>query len=171
MAKKHSRKKIKSELTRIVEYLVTGGAWFWSGYAVFAICDKWLMLSLWWSKLIANVVGLTINFALQRYWVFSGRSKKEDFSKVSGKYIALTGVNFVIDYYIVFGLTKINITPYIGQFVSAGFFTFWNYLWYKFWVFAGKRQPVKRPRPAGRKVKRVVKHTARAVTKRKLRHV
>jgi hypothetical protein len=42
----------------------------------------------------------------------------------------------LIDYGIVGGLERIGITPYIGLFVAAGFFTAWNYLWYRFWVFA-----------------------------------
>jgi putative flippase GtrA len=40
-----------------------------------------------------------------------------------------------MDYGIVAGLKAAGITPYIGQFISSGFFTVWNYFWYRFWVF------------------------------------
>jgi hypothetical protein len=43
----------------------------------------------------------------------------------------------MIDYLIILGLKKIGISPYIGQFVSAGFFWGWNFFWYRFWVFTG----------------------------------
>ncbi len=41
---------------------------------------------------------------------------------------------------IVGGLRAIGITPYIGQFISSGFFTVWNWLWYSMWVFK-KQKP------------------------------
>lgn len=134
MPKKRTPKK-KLELVRIVEYLVSGGAYFWTGYAVFAVADQLLGFSLWWAKLVANLAGWTVNFLLQRYWVFRNPHLKGHMAEVTGRYVAITLVNFVLDYFIVAGLKAIGITPYIGQFVSAGFFTVWNYLWYKYWVF------------------------------------
>ena len=41
----------------------------------------------------------------------------------------------MMDYAIIWGLTFIGITPYIGFFISSGFFTVWSWLWYKHWVF------------------------------------
>jgi hypothetical protein len=29
----------------------------------------------------------------------------------------------------------IGISPYYGMFIAAGYFTIWNYLGYRFWVF------------------------------------
>jgi putative flippase GtrA len=83
----------------------------------------------------ANLVGWTVNFVMQRYWVFKNPHLKGHLGDVTGRYLLLTGVNFVLDYFIIYGLTLIGITPYIGQFISSGFFTVWNYLWYRFWVF------------------------------------
>jgi hypothetical protein len=40
----------------------------------------------------------------------------------------------------IWGLKSIGISPYVGFFISAGFFTAWNYLWYRFWVFYSKRK-------------------------------
>lgn len=147
------KKSQRLELIRIVEYMVSGGAYFWSGYLVFAACDKGLHLSLWWAKLAANITGVTINFLLTRFWVFSGRNLKKDLPQVTSRYIVITLINFVIDYFIIRGLKSIGITPYIGQFVSAGFFTVWNYLWYKLWVFATpKRKLMKKSTKSKRRV-------------------
>jgi hypothetical protein len=56
------------------------------------------------------------------------------------KYTILTIFNFGLDYLIVGGLKHLGISPYVGLFISAGFFTVWNYLWYRFWIFL-RRSP------------------------------
>ncbi len=138
---KTKNKPNKQSITQFVQYLVSGGAYFWSGYLMFFVADQWLDLDLWWAKLIANLTGWTVNYVLQRYWVFNNPKLRNKNTQVTGRYIAITAFNFVLDYVIVRVLKDVGISPYIGQFVSAGFFTGWNYLWYKFWVF---KQPAKR---------------------------
>ena len=125
------------EPKRFIEYFISGGAYFWFGYLMFFIADKGFHWSLWWAKLLANLSGWTLNYALQRYWVFNDRGKAKRVP-MTGRYIIITLVDFVLDYFIVAGLRTLGITPYIGQFVSSGFFTFWNYIWYRWWVFPAK---------------------------------
>lgn len=141
---------------QFVEYMITGGAYFWTGYLVFFICDSFLGWTLWWAKLSANIIGWTINFILQRYWVFKNPHLKGHLGEVTGRYLFITLVDFVLDYLIVYGLVQIGITPYIGQFVSSGFFTIWNYLWYRFWVFP-EHLAKKRPKVT---IARVAAHRA-----------
>jgi putative flippase GtrA len=131
-------KKQSSEFTRIVEYFVSGGAYFWSGYLMFFFIDKGLHGSFFWAKSISTLFGWTINYLLQRYWVFNNPKLKKHQTQVTGRYIFITLVDFVLDYFIVYGLKLVGVSPYIGQFVSSGFFTVWNYLWYRFWVFPDK---------------------------------
>ncbi len=130
------QKRFKRELTRVGEYLISGGAYFVTGYLIFFLCDKGLGWSLWWAKITASVAGWTVNYMLQRFWVFKDARLEKHRVEVTGRYTVITLVNFVLDYFIVFGLQVIGITPYIGQFISAAFFTVWNYLWYKMWVFS-----------------------------------
>ena len=132
------KKKSRREVLRITEYLISGGAYFWSGYAMFFICDQILGFSLWWAKLAANLFGWTVNYVLQRYWVFNNPKLAKHQLDVTGRYLLITAFNFVLDYFIVYSLKMAGLTPYIGQFVSSGFFTFWNYFWYRFWVFPEK---------------------------------
>lgn len=134
MARPKTMKKT-SRLMQFAQYMVSGGAYFWSGYAMFFVLDHLLHWKLWWAKLISNIVGWTIYYVLQRYWVFNNPTLKQKQTQVTIRYIFLTGVNFVIDYLIIRGLKSLGLTPYIGQFISAGFFTVWNYVWYRFWVF------------------------------------
>lgn len=59
------------------------------------------------------------------------------------RYYSLMIVNFVADQAIVGGLREVGVSPYIGQFVSSGFFTVWNWLWYSLWVFKRQTSPQK----------------------------
>lgn len=134
--------KKRQELVRIFQYLVSGGAWFWTGYFIIVFMTP--VIGLWWANLLGNGVGITINFLLQRYWVFDG-SRKTKTTTVTGRYIIYTLLNsFLLNYLILFGLEEVGIPVYIGQFVASGFFMVWNYLWYKAWVFkTPAKQPVK----------------------------
>jgi putative flippase GtrA len=132
------KKKQAKEIKRITEYMVSGGAFFWSGYLVFFLLDKGLGAAFFWAKSISTLVGWTVNYLLQRYWVFKNPALAKHQTEVTGRYTFITIVNFILDYFIVYGLKVFGITPYIGQFISSAFFTVWNYLWYKFWVFPEK---------------------------------
>jgi putative flippase GtrA len=123
---------------QFIEYAISGGAYFWVGYLVFYITYSHLHWTLWWAKLGANIIGWIVNYLLQRYWVFRNPALRHHTTQVTRRYIIITLVDFGLDYLIVAGLKNIGITPYIGQFVSASFFTVWNYLWYRFWVFPEK---------------------------------
>jgi putative flippase GtrA len=128
-------KKHKKILIQFTEYMVAGGAYFWSGYFIIVFLTP--VIGLWWANLLGNGVGVTINFILERNWVFEG-SKKRTLTQVSGRYVIFTACNFLINYFILRGLENVGIPVAIGQFIAAGFFTVWNYLWYRFWVFKGK---------------------------------
>lgn len=134
MTKKKNTPRI-SRIKQFAQYMVSGGAYFWSGYAVFFVCDHLLHWHLWWAKLTANMAGWTIYYLLQRYWVFNNPSLKKKQTQVTERYVVLTAANFVIDYSIIRALKAAGLTPYLGQFISAGFFTGWNYLWSRYWVF------------------------------------
>jgi putative flippase GtrA len=129
------RTKFQSIAIQFIEYLIGGGVYFWVGYGVFAICYSGLHWYWLWSKLLADVIGWTLGFFIQRYWAFRNPKLSKYTKAVTGRYIAITLSNFLIDYLIVGGLRIVGVTPYIGLFVSSGFFTVWNYLWYRFWVF------------------------------------
>lgn len=132
------KKKQRKEVKRITEYMISGGAYFWSGYATFFVVDKVLHGSFFWAKSLSTLLGWTVNYVLQRYWVFKNPELKKHQTEVTGRYAFITIVDFIMDYLIVYGLKRVGVTPYIGQFVSSGFFTVWNYLWYKYWVFPEK---------------------------------
>src|SRR5690606_35023218 len=136
------KKQWRAELTRLIQYTITGGAWFWSGYAMFALCYSVFGFDLFWAKLIANLFGLSVNFILERLWVFDDKRQRiKKLTVVTERYITITIANLFIDYFIVWSLRDmLGITPYLAQFASAGFFWGSNYMWYRYWVFAANRK-------------------------------
>jgi putative flippase GtrA len=143
----HLKKKEEREVKRITEYIISGGAFFWSGYLVFFLCDRCdriLGFHLFWSTAVSYAVGWTINYLLQRYWVFDNPKLAKHQTETTTRYLVISFVNLLINYVILESLKRVGITPYIGQFVSSGFFTVWNYLWYKYWVFPEKYPRKKR---------------------------
>lgn len=141
------KKRYQKELKRIAEYLISGGAQFWSGYAAFAVFDLLLFIPFWPNRVLSYGVGVVVNFYLQRYWVFGKkRMSKKQIHSSAEKYYGVMFTNFVLDLAIVGGLYELaGVSPYIGQFVSAGFFTVYNYLLFKFWVFKKQAHRSKSP--------------------------
>jgi putative flippase GtrA len=130
--------KLKSP-PQFVKYMAGGTAYFWIGYAVFALCYSGLKWSWLPAKVAADAIGWSVNYLVQRYWAFaSDRLKLSEMQHV-GRYLFIESIGFILDYLIIGGLNAIGITPYIGFFISAGFFTIWSFLWYKYWVFPEQR--------------------------------
>ena len=145
------KKKQKREIRRFGEYMISGGAQFWSGYLAYALFDAVFGISFWWAKSISYFLGVTVNYLLERFWVFKVNNvSKKQIKTTAGKFYSLMFVNFILDLGIVGGLREIGITPYIGQFISSAFFTVWNWLLFTLWVFTKKKQP----RPKKRNIKK-----------------
>lgn len=122
-------------IIQFLKYMVGGGVYFWSGYLVFAICYSGFGWDWLWAKVLADLIGWNLNFFIQRYWAFADPHLVHKATRITSRYAAITAINFVIDYFIIWSLKSIGVTPYLGFFVTSSFFTVWNYLWYKFWVF------------------------------------
>ncbi len=146
--KQNKKKIIKSSRSKklfiqFAEYMITGGVWFWSGYVIIVALDG--PFGLFVANFIGNSVGITLNFLLERYWVFRTKNPVK-LGVIAGRYIIYTVLNaFALNYFILLGLREqAGVEPEIGQFIASGFFTVWNYFWYKYWVF--KKEPHKQTR-------------------------
>ena len=117
------------------KYMIGGNVYFWSGYAIFAL--GYSVLHLWWlwAKIASDAVGWSLNYLAQRYWAFASDHPRLSEMQHVARYLFIESIGFILDYAIIGGLKAIGITPYVGFFISAGFFTVWSYLWYKYWVF------------------------------------
>jgi putative flippase GtrA len=125
----------KALIVQFAKYMAGGGLYFWSGYAVFAACYSGLKWSWLPAKIAADVIGWTLNYFVQRYWAFAGPQRRLSEIQHVGRYATIVVIGFILDYLIIAGLYAVGVTPYIGFFIAAGFFTVWNFLWYKYWVF------------------------------------
>lgn len=165
------KKSNQKEFKRIAEYLVSGGAQFWSGYGAFALFDLVFKLPFWPNRVLSYGVGVVVNFYLQRYWVFGKkRLSKKQLQQSAEKYYGLMFTNFLLDLAIVGGLYELaGVSPYIGQFVSAGFFTVYNYLLFKFWVFKRKSTKPHHHDPAGKTAMPVISARLRKKSHKKTR--
>ncbi len=136
---KKSRKPQKTEIARFTEYMIGGGLWFWSGYVIIVFLNG--RLPLFWVNFIGNAVGITLNFIVERYWAFK-TSRPSTLIVASRRYIIYTILNAFLLNYLILAVLKnhYNIQPKIGQFIAAAFFTVWNYIWYKLWVFRGQER-------------------------------
>ena len=128
---------MRDTVRQFAKYMAGGGVYFWVGYAVFAICYSGLRWGWLPSKILADAIGWSLNYLVQRYWTFAEHHHLSEMQH-AGRYIAIESIGFVLDYLIIGGLRAIGITPYIGFFISAAFFTIWSWLWYKYWVFPSK---------------------------------
>jgi putative flippase GtrA len=87
------KRKQRKLVVQFAEYIVAGGAWFWSAYAITLILDP--IIGLGWANIIGNLVGVTINYFLSVLWVFKTKNTKHAMS-ASWKYIVYTGLNFIL---------------------------------------------------------------------------
>ena len=133
---------IRRRIGQVVSYVITGDVYFVAGYAMFWVLWSGLHWSLFWAKIISSFFGWAVNYMLQRYWVWGWGIRKSKQVWVTRRYMLITLVDFFLDYVIVSSLRHIGISPYIGQFISGFFFTFWNYAWYRLWVFPARKRRV-----------------------------
>lgn len=125
----------KKLLVQFLEYMVGGGVYFWVGLVIFALGYNVLHWGWLVSKILADIIGWTANFLIQRYWAFYDSKLRGQDHRVIFRYVLVNGIDLFIDYSIVASVVHVGLTPYIGFFISAGFTTVWDYLWYRFWVF------------------------------------
>src|SRR5579884_113150 len=86
--------------TQFAKYMAGGSLYFWSGYAVFAVCYsvfKWDWLP---SKIMADAIGWTLNYLVQRLWAFSSQVHLSEMQH-AGRYLFIESIGFVMDYLII----------------------------------------------------------------------
>jgi putative flippase GtrA len=142
MASKHISQKLPPKvrkhplLVQFVEYMIGGGVFFWTGYGTFALFYSGFRYDWLIAKMIGDAVGFSANYVIQRYWAFADPRLASMGGEVKQRYIVLSLIDFAIDYAMVATLKHNGVSPYFGFWVSATFFTGWNYFFYRFWVFS-----------------------------------
>jgi putative flippase GtrA len=127
----------RPNLNQFLKFWAGGSLYFWSGYAVFAVCYSVFGWGWLPAKVAADIIGWSLNYLAQRYWAFAGQHHLREVEHLA-RYLFIESIGLILDYLIIGGLSVIGITPYIGFFISAGFFTVWSWFWYKYWVFPSR---------------------------------
>ncbi|MET1033328.1 MAG: GtrA family protein, partial [Candidatus Saccharimonadales bacterium] len=84
----------RRNVVQFLEYLVGGTVYFCSGYLVFALCYSGLHWDWVPAKIMADVIGWSLNYVVQRYWAFNSKELKKHEGRTAGRYAAITAVNF-----------------------------------------------------------------------------
>jgi putative flippase GtrA len=133
--------KIKKELTlanfvQFVKLQLAGNVLFWGTYIGFFVLHELVNLPQFTALASASIIAHALFFLINSEWVFDARGENHKTSGEIVRFILFMGLNFFINLGIITALsTYLDVTPYIGQFVAAAFFTFWTFIGLKYWVF------------------------------------
>lgn len=136
--------KIKKQLTfanliQFIKLQVAGNILFWGTYIGYPIFHEWLKWPELSALATASIIAHVLFFIADSEWVFNEKGKKGSNRKTANeltRFVAFMGLNYFINLAIIAGLSKyFDISPYIGQFISALFFVLWNFIGLKYWVF------------------------------------
>lgn len=133
-------KKQKSHrLKTFIEFLkvqVAGNVLFWVTYASYFVFDELASIPYPISFIMATITGNIVFFMLDRQWIYNSHNGKRKSSQEIMRFVIFMVVNFFLNIFIVQALNDyMGISPYIGQFIAAAFFTVWTFLGLHFWVF------------------------------------
>lgn len=134
-----SKKPLQRNLKQFGLYNLGGLSFFVIGYLIFSLLYGLLGWEWWVAKIIADLTGWSVNYLIQRLLAFREESWAHSEKKLFGRFSAISLINVALDYTIVGGLKWVGVSPFIGLFISAGFFTIWKFVWYKHWVFKTPR--------------------------------
>lgn len=133
------KKKKSSRLKLFIEFIkvnLAGNVLFWTTYASFPIFYEILEWPRIMSLVVASLLGNVLFFLIDKHWIFVDKSGRRKTSTEVVRFIIFMTLNFFINIAIIEGLAVyFNLTPYIGQFAAALFFSVWNFVGLKFWVF------------------------------------
>lgn len=133
--KKTIAKRRRQTLLEFLRLNIAGFVFFWSTYGLFFLFDKVLRWEEWIALAIASLLAHGIFFYLDKKWVFTDNAKQRKTHQELTRFFILMTINYFLNLGIVLGLSQFGISPYLGQFAGPFFFTFWNYFWFKWWVF------------------------------------
>lgn len=133
--------KIKKQFTfkNLVEFIklqLAGNILFWGTYLGFFLLYEVANWTEVLSLAVASILAHALFFIANSEWVFDEKGERRKTSGELTRFIIFMGMNYFINLGIIYGLRQFfDISPYIGQFIAAGFFTLWTFIGLKYWVF------------------------------------
>lgn len=135
MKKKQKKSLIKLAIefvkSQVAGNILFGGTYL--GYFLLHEMAKWPDAS---ALATASIIAHALFFIANKEWVFDDKTGRRKTSSEIQRFVMFMGMNYFINLGIIIGLqTYFGITPYVGQFIAALFFTFWTFIGLRFWVF------------------------------------
>lgn len=133
--------KIKKQFTlsnfiQFIKLQLAGNVLFWGTYIGFFVFREVLHWPELTSLATASVIAHILFFIVDSEWVFDEKGERRKTPGELTRFIIFMGLNYFINIGIISSLSYyLHVTPYIGQFVAALFFTFWTFIGLKYWVF------------------------------------
>lgn len=130
------RKKIIRYAIDFVKLQLTGNILFWGTYGGYFVLHEMMGVSETPALATASIFAHVLFFVVNKEWVFDDKTGKRKTSQEITRFVLFMGLNYFINLGIITGLSHFfGITPYIGQFIAGFFFTAWNFIGLRFWVF------------------------------------
>ncbi|HXH26335.1 MAG TPA: GtrA family protein [Candidatus Acidoferrum sp.] len=124
----------------LFRFLVVGGLCFALDYGTLELTFHLLKFPLALSTNLGLIVGVGVNFVLNKFWTFKASHDAKQSTRQAVLYGILVGVNLLLTNWIVLSLAGLHVKPELGKPISAGVIMCTNFFMYKWVVF--KKQPV-----------------------------
>jgi putative flippase GtrA len=142
--------KIKRQFTlknliQFIKLQLAGNVLFWGTYLGFFLLHEFANWSETAALATASIFAHVAFFIVDKKWVFHEHESRRKTRVELYRFIIFMTINYFINLAIITALSiYFDITPYVGQFISALFFTFWTFIGLKYWVFKKPHLPAKR---------------------------
>lgn len=128
-------------LIQFIKLQLAGNILFWGTYIGYFVLHELVHMSQLSALAIASIVAHAAFFVVDKKWVFHEGEGRRKTNVELTRFAIFMGLNYFINLGIITGLLYFfDISPYIGQFISAMFFTVWTFVGLKYWVFLKPRR-------------------------------
>ena len=132
-----NRKKLIQLITQFAKLQLAGNIPFWGTYFGFMALDKIFGMPEFQALAIATVAANALFYIVDDKWVFADTGGRHTSKYEAVKFAIFISASAIVVFMITNALSMFGgISPYIGQFISAGLSTIWTFAGLRFWVFA-----------------------------------
>lgn len=135
-----ANKQKKSIIRLITEYAklqLASNIPFWGTFIGFAILYEVFHLPSFYALAIPTVLSNLLFFIVDDKWVFANSRGRHKSAYEILKFIIFMSISAIVVFMMTLSLEMyLDITPYIGQFISGFAASLWTFLGLRFWVFA-----------------------------------
>lgn len=123
-----------NERIRISKYLISGFSAFAIDWGVYLVCTRAFHMNEYIANIVSVLVGATFAFLANKFWSFGHR---ENTGRQTQRFAVLFVFNYLFQqtgFYV--ALNYLHAHDLIAKIVLIGMMVSWNFLIYKYWVYA-----------------------------------